>query len=481
MGACPADMPTPLAAVILAAGQGTRMKSDRPKVLHEVAGIPLVGHPIRLALGLGADSTVVVVGHKADDVKAALDARFPAQLRYEIQSQQLGTGHAVQEGMKSLPTFEGRVLILYGDVPLLREETVKQLITTMDEGRHALVAVTMVLDDPTGYGRIVRDAAGKVQGVVEHKDATPAQREIKEGNAGIYLVDSTFLRSALAKLDNKNAQGEYYLTDIVAAAAKDSRGASTVIVSDPVEVMGANDRTQLAELAEALRKRTNRRHMIEGVTIVDPATTAIGPDVTIGRDTIIEAGVHLRGKTKIGSGVTIDAYTIITDCTVADRAQIKSHSVLDEASVGPGAIIGPFARLRPGAEVMDDAHVGNFVELKKTKLGKGSKANHLAYLGDSIIGEGANVGAGTITCNYDGYGKYLTVIGDGVFVGSNSTLVAPIEIGKNAYVAAGSVLTEKVGAEGLAFGRARQVEKPGRATPLREEAKAKAAELKKRK
>ncbi len=474
-------MGAPLAAVILAAGQGTRMKSDRAKVLHEVGGLPLVAHPVRLALGLGASPTVLVVGHQAEQVEAELSRRFPGALRFELQREQLGTGHAVREGMKSLGDFEGRVLILYGDVPLLTEATVRAMQAQMDREGHALVAVTMVLDDPTGYGRIVRDGAGRMVRIVEQKDATAVEKQIKEGNAGIYLIDAAVLRDGLAQLKNDNAQREYYLTDVVAFAAQTARGASTVVVSDAHEVMGANDRTQLAELDQALRARTNRRWMLEGVTIVDPATTYIGPDVSIGRDTVIAPGVHLRGSTTIGAHVEIDSGCIVTDSTVADRASLRAYSILEDAKVSSGALIGPFARLRPGAEVLEEAHVGNFVELKKTRLGKGAKANHLAYLGDAIIGEGSNVGAGTITCNYDGYGKYLTEIGRGVFVGSNSTLVAPIQIGDEAYVAAGSTLTDEVPAQGLAFGRARQIDKPGRAPALRDEAKRRAAEAKAKK
>ena len=470
-----------LTTVILAAGQGTRMKSARAKVLHEIAGLPLAAYPIRLALALGSDPIVVVVGHQAAEVEAALSRRFPGKLRFALQAQQLGTGHAVMEGMKGLGPPQGRVLILYGDVPLLSLATVQELGRVMARGGHALVAVTMKMADPTGYGRIVRDSAGRVERVVEHKDATPAERAIDETNAGIYLVDASFLAASLGKLTNHNAQKEYYLTDVVAFAAQDPRGAATVVVQDPMEVMGANDRAQLAELAAHDRTTRNRALMISGVTMVDPAVTYVEPDVVIGKDSSLGPGVHLRGKTTIGERVRIDAGSILIDATVGDDVEIRAHSILEEARVEHGAIIGPFARLRPGAEVMEEAHVGNFVELKKARLGKGAKANHLAYLGDATIGAGANVGAGTITCNYDGYGKYLTEIGEGVFVGSNSTLVAPIKIGDGAYVAAGSTLTDEVKPSSLAFGRARQTEKLDRAPALRREAEAKAAEQKKKK
>lgn len=477
----PGVMGAPLAAVILAAGQGTRMKSDRAKVLHEVGGLPLVAHPVRLALALGAKPVVLVVGHQAAQVEAELDRRFPGLLRFELQKEQLGTGHAMREGMKGLQGFEGRVLILYGDVPLLTEDTVRALQAELDTHDRALVAVTMVLDDPTGYGRIVRDASGQVLRVVEQKDATPEERLIRECNAGIYLVDAALLREGLARLTNDNAQREYYLTDVIAFAAQSPRGASTVVVKDAYEVMGANDRVQLADLGRALRERINRRWMLAGVTLIDPATTYIEPDVVIGRDTVLGPNVHLRGKTTLGAGVQVDTGCVVTDSVVGDRVELRAASILEEARVSAGALIGPFARLRPGAEVLEEAHVGNFVELKKTRLGKGAKANHLAYLGDAIIGDGSNVGAGTITCNYDGYGKYLTEIGRGVFVGSNSTLVAPLKIGDEAYVAAGSTLTDEVAPHALAFGRARQTDKPGRAPALRDEAKRRAAEAKAKK
>lgn len=457
------------------------MKSDRAKVLHEVGGASLVSYPIALALELEADPVVLVVGHQADAVKESCEKRFSGKLRFALQAEQRGTGHAVIQALPALEGFEGRVLILYGDVPLLRRETVSRLIELMDRENHALAAVTMRLSDPTGYGRIVRDTFGRVVRVVEHKDATPNEREINEGNAGIYLIDAAFLRTALASLKSDNAQGEYYLTDVVELAAKDPRGAGTVLLGDPNEVLGANDRAQLAELDLYLRRRINEGWMKDGVSIVDPANTYIGSQVKIGRDTVVQPGVHLRGKTRIGSGCLIDTGAVLTDAVVHDGVQIKPYSVVEEAEVHDRAIIGPYSRLRPGADVREDAHVGNFVELKKTVLGKGAKANHLAYLGDALIGAGANVGAGTITCNYDGYGKYVTEIGDNVFVGSNSTLVAPLKIGTGAYVAAGSTLTDDVQPDGLAFGRARQVEKEGRAPAIREEASRRAQEAKAKK
>jgi bifunctional UDP-N-acetylglucosamine pyrophosphorylase/glucosamine-1-phosphate N-acetyltransferase len=450
------------------------MRSDLPKVLHELCGSPMVAYPIRLARHAGADPVVLVVGFGADRVKEAVGP----EIRCQLQAEQRGTGHAVIEGMKGLEGFEGRVLILYGDVPLLTEDTIRSLMATLDGGAK-LAIVTTHLDDPYGYGRVVRKD-GKVTGVVEEKDASPIEKQIREINAGIYCAESRFLRSALARLTNDNAQGEYYLTDIVGLAIQDGHDVKT-FGADPAEVQGANTRAQLADLARTLRRRINDRHMASGVSLVDPETTYIGIDVVIGRDTVIEPNVHLRGHTVIGSGCRIDVGSVLTGAKLHDGATVHAYSVIEEGTIHSDADVGPFSRVRPGAEIMEGARVGNFVELKKTKLGKDSKANHLAYLGDAVIGEGANIGAGTITCNYDGFGKYETRIGDGVFVGSNSTLVAPIAIGPGAYVAAGSALTYDVGPDDLAFGRSRQQNKQGRAKEIRETAKAKADAAKKKK
>jgi bifunctional UDP-N-acetylglucosamine pyrophosphorylase/glucosamine-1-phosphate N-acetyltransferase len=473
-------MSTKLAAVILAAGQGTRMRSERAKVLHELGGEPMVAYPLRLALGLEASPAVVVVGHRGEQVEAAMTRAFPGRVAFALQAEQKGTGHAVMMALPALEGFEGRVLILYGDVPLLTRETLMRLTAALDETGAPLSLVTTVLAAPKGYGRILRDASGGVQRIVEEKDATDSERQVTEVNAGIYCVESALLRSALARLKNDNAQGEYYLTDLVQLARADGHRVSAVI-ADAEEVRGANNRAELAELGAILRRRINRRHLLAGVTLVDPEHTYIGDRVEIGQDTVIEPGVHLRGATVIGRGCHLDAGCVVTDARLADGVTVKPYTVIEEADVAREAILGPFSRLRPGAEIGPEAHVGNFVELKKARLGKGSKANHLAYLGDAVIGEGANVGAGTITCNYDGFGKYLTELGDGVFIGSNSTLVAPVRVESGAYVAAGSTITEAVGKEDLAFGRAKQVNKPGRAGPLRAEAAARAKAAKKAK
>lgn len=467
-----------VSAMILAAGKGTRMRSERAKVLHELAGEPLVGYSVRACQGVGAEPIALVVGHQAEAVEATMRARFGDTLAFALQAEQLGTGHAAQMGLAAAGEAE-LVLILAGDVPLLRSETLARLIEAC-RPEAALSLLTTILPDPTGYGRIIREG-DSVARIVEHKDATEAERAVAEVNAGIYCVRRDFLKQALSDLSSDNAQGEYYLTDIVQKAVAAGKAAAPVVVEDPMEVSGANHRGQLAELGQALKRRTNAAWMIAGVTMDDPEQTYIGPDVELAADVHLGPGVHLRGKTKIAAGAHIDVGCVLTDAEVEAGVHVKPYSVFEEAVVRARAIIGPFSRLRPGAEIMEEAHVGNFVELKKSTLGKGAKANHLAYLGDSVIGAGSNVGAGTITCNYDGYGKYQTILGEQVFIGSNSTLVAPVTIATGAYVAAGSVITASVGEEDLAFGRARQINKEGRAAPLREEAKAKAAEAKAKK
>lgn len=463
-----------LASVILAAGQGTRMKSVLPKVLHELGGEPLVSYPIRLSLEFGASPISVVVGHGAEQVQGAVEAAFGSGIRFQTQREQLGTGHAVIEGMKALKGFKGWVLILYGDVPSLQATTIRKMLKLAKDKKSSpdVVAVTLIVDNPPAYGRIVRNKKGRVVKVVEDKDCTPAQKKITELNAGIYCAKANFLRKALKRLKNNNAQGEYYLTDVIEMAAK--AGGVETVVATPEEVLGANNRVQIAELEAGLRERINRRHMLAGVAIIDPETTYISETAEIGADTTLYPGVHIRGNTKIGSFCKVDVGSVITDSTIHDKVVIRPYSIIDEAEVHNEAIIGPFARLRPGADIQDRAHVGNFVELKKTTLGKGAKANHLAYLGDSKIGANSNIGAGTITCNYDGFGKYLTDIGEGVFVGSNSTLVAPLHIGADAYIAAGSTVTKSSKADSLILGRARQVEKAGRASRIRQSAKEKA-------
>lgn len=457
------------------------MKSARPKVLHEICEEPMVTYPIQLALDLEAAPVVLVVGHGAPQVEAAVTHRFPEGITFALQAVQKGTGHAAMTGFEGMAHFEGRVLILSGDVPLLTRRTLQRLVDLTAEPQTPLALVTAEIEDATGYGRIVRNRQGQPLRIVEHKDATEEERRVREINAGIYCVQAAFLRDALGQLNRDNAQGEYYLTDLVQMATANGRTVQTVRVDEPSEVNGANNRAQLAELSRVMRARINQAHMLEGVTLVDPERTFIGPRVRIGRDTVIEPNVHLRGTTHLSEGVFVDTGCVLTDARIQDGVTLKPYSMVEQATVEREAIVGPFARLRPGTHLMEASRVGNFVELKKTQLGPGAKANHLAYLGDAVIGRDTNIGAGTITCNYDGFGKYDTRIADGVFIGSNATLVAPLQIGENAYVAAGSTVTDPVGPRDLAFGRSRQVIKPGRATALREEARTRAAAAKQQK
>lgn len=449
----------PLAAIVLAAGKGTRMKTQRAKVLHAVCGRPMVYYPVKRALEAGASPVVVVVGHQGDEVEKALRAALPdAPLRFARQEQQLGTAHAVMSARKALAGHRGAVVILSGDTPLLTAQTLRAVVSART-APGSLAFATMDLENPRGYGRVVH-APGKGPAlIVEEKDATPEERKIREVNAGLYVTDSDFLWGTLGRVDAKNAQREFYLTDLVALAA-DGPGAVSVRVS-PVEASGVNDQEELSLAIRALTRRTAQALMAGGVTIEDPERFDVDEGVTVGPDTVIEPGVRLRGATRIGAGCVIGQGTVIVDSVVDDGVEVRPYCHFQEARVRRASIVGPFSRLRPGSELGEGAHVGNFVELKKTRLGKGSKANHLAYLGDATIGAGVNVGCGTITCNYDGEKKHPTTIGDGVFVGSDSILVAPIRIGKGSYVAAGSTLTEDVPSGALALGRARQVTKKG--------------------
>ncbi|HEX2659885.1 MAG TPA: bifunctional UDP-N-acetylglucosamine diphosphorylase/glucosamine-1-phosphate N-acetyltransferase GlmU [Polyangia bacterium] len=447
-----------VACVILAAGQGTRMRSAHSKVLHEVLGRPLVAYPTALALDLGADPVVAVLGHQRKEVEAALSSRFPdAPIKVAEQTERLGTGHALRIALPALRNARGILLVLCGDVPLVERKSLSALVGTAR--RYSCLAVmTATPPDPTGYGRIVRDERGHVLRIVEHKDATDEERAITEVNAGIYAAPIEFFRKAAAGLVAKNAQHEYYLTDVVARAAE-SIGVSTV-EADYRDVAGVNDRQQLVAAETRLRARVNGRWM-EHATFRDPASTVVEPDVVIGVDVELGRGVALRGRTKIGHGARIGDGCILTDTVVGAGADVKPYTVATEASIGVHAKVGPFSHLRPGADLGPDAHVGNFVELKKTQLGRGSKANHLTYLGDSVIGAGVNIGAGTITCNYNGYEKFQTVIEDGAFIGSDTQLVAPVKVGKKAVVAAGTTITGDVTAGALAISRVKQTEVAG--------------------
>lgn len=451
---------SPIAAVVLCAGKGTRMKSDRAKVLHPILGRPLAWYPINTAFELGAQQVVAVVGHQADEVKAALTGGFAGQtVQFALQAQQRGTGDAVNAARGSLTGFSGAVLILYGDVPLLTVETLKRLLAAYDPAKGPLAMISCRLADPTGYGRVLRGAGNVVQGIVEHKDATAEQKLVSEVNAGIYVVDAKFLWGALERLTPQNAQGELYLTDIVAQAAK--VGTVAVIEAPAEETAGVNDRAELADRAEVIRARINLRHMRLGVTLTHPASTFIDAGVEIGPETSIAPNVSIHGDCEIGAHVTIGQGSVLTHTTVGDGAEVKPYSVLEEAVVGPKCHVGPFARLRPGTVLEEGVHVGNFVETKKARLRKGTKAGHLAYLGDADIGAGCNIGAGTITCNYDGVNKHETVLGAGVFIGSDTQLVAPVRVGDGAFIGAGSTITEDVPAGALSISRTPQTIKEG--------------------
>ncbi|MFP2769868.1 bifunctional UDP-N-acetylglucosamine diphosphorylase/glucosamine-1-phosphate N-acetyltransferase GlmU [Oceanisphaera sp. KMM 10153] len=436
-------------AVILAAGKGTRMRSSLPKVLHPVAGRPMVSHVIAAARASAVDGIHLVYGHGADQLKACIDE---PGIGWVHQAEQLGTGHAVAVALPEIADTD-RVLVLYGDTPLLQPQTLQALLAAQPAGGVGLL--TVKLDNPTGYGRIVREN-GKVVGIVEQKDADAEQLAITEVNTGVLVAEAGLLKRWLGALNNNNAQGEYYLTDIFAMAHADGCEIATVHPASSHEVEGANDRVQLAGLERAYQKMQAERLMREGVTLLDPARFDLRGTLTVGEEVTIDVNVIVEGKVILGNRVSIGAGAILRDCVIGDDAVIKPYSIIEQAELGSASSAGPFARLRPGAVLAEDAHVGNFVEIKKSRLGKGSKAGHLSYLGDAEIGGGVNIGAGTITCNYDGVNKFQTVIEDGVFVGSDTQLVAPVRIGKNATLGAGSTITKDVAADELVITRVRQ-------------------------
>ena len=444
--------------VILAAGKGTRMKSALPKVLHRAGGLPLIEHVLRSATPLAAASTTLVVGHGGDSLQQAL-AGWPG-LRFVRQEPQLGTAHALAQVEPLLKGASGQVLVLSGDVPRLRTETLSRLSDTLETSGASAVLLTAILERPYGYGRIVRDG-GRVVRIVEERDASPQEREIREVNAGVYAFAVEPLFEALRVIAPINSQGEYYLPDLIAIYTRQQRAVETIAVGDSNEIKGVNSRSELAEVSRVVRQTKNEELMAAGVTIEDPATTYVEPDVVVGADTVIHPGVHLQGRTVIGAACEVNSGVRILDSTIGDRVTVLDHCLIVGARVASGVRIGPFAHLRPGTDVREDAHIGNFVELKKTVLGVGSKANHLTYLGDTTVGDRVNVGAGTITCNYDGVHKHQTIIDDDAFIGSDSQLIAPVRVGRGAYVAAGSSITEDVPAESLAISRARQVNREG--------------------
>ncbi|MGV8920390.1 MAG: bifunctional UDP-N-acetylglucosamine diphosphorylase/glucosamine-1-phosphate N-acetyltransferase GlmU [Pseudomonas sp.] len=446
--------------VILAAGQGTRMRSALPKVLHPVAGDSMLGHVIHSARKLNPQGIHVVIGHGADIVRERLAAD---DLNFVLQDQQLGTGHAVAQALPSLTA--DTVLILYGDVPLIEVETLHRLLKIVNQEQLGLLTVNLA--DPTGYGRIVRDEQNGVSAIVEHKDATDAQKAITEGNTGILAVPAKRLADWLGRLSNTNAQGEYYLTDVIAMAVNDGLVVATEQPLDAMEVQGANDRKQLAELERYYQLREAHRLMALGVTLRDPARFDVRGEVSVGRDVVIDINVILEGRVVIEDEVVIGPNCVIKNSTLRKGSIIKANSHIDGAILGEGSDAGPFARLRPGSVLEARAHVGNFVEVKNARLGEGAKVGHLTYLGDADIGARTNIGAGTITCNYDGVNKHRTVLGEDVFIGSNNSLVAPVDISSGASTAAGSTITQDVGPEELAVGRARQRNIAGWKRPMK--------------
>ncbi len=451
-----------LAVVILAAGQGKRMNSALPKVLQPLAGKPLLQHVIDRARGLSPNSLHVVFGHGGELVRMAMEHE---PIKWALQAEQLGTGHAL---MQALPQIEddAHVLVLYGDVPLVRTDTLRQLVDVAGPASLGLLTVNLV--DPTGYGRIVRNARGAVQRVVEQRDAKPRELKIRECNSGILVAPAKRLRVWLGKLKNANAQGEYYLTDIIAMAVKDRVKVQPLVAPTEAEVLGVNDKTQLAELEAVYRAARARELMLAGATLIDPARVDVRGRVTVGRDVVIEPNVLFEGEVHLGDRARIGPNCVLRDMRIGADTVVHPNCVLERSEIGAACSIGPFARMRPDSKVEREAHIGNFVELKKTVLGVGSKANHLTYLGDAVIGSDVNVGAGTITCNYDGANKWVTTIEDGAFIGSGNMLVAPLTIGKGATTGAGSTISKEAPAGKLTVARSKQVTLDGWQRPVKQ-------------
>lgn len=471
-------MESEFAAVILAAGQGTRMKGSVPKVLHRLVGLPMYAHVTRAVLDAGVQRVVLVAGHGREALQEDVAQRFDERVTLAVQEKQLGTGDAARAGLLGLGDFRGWVLLLCGDTPLVHSGLVRTLMAAAASAPGPLVMLTSQVDDPTGYGRILRDEHRNIVGVREHKDASPQERAIPEINPGIYAARAGFLREALGKLSPNNAQGELYLTDIVEQAAR--AGGASGVAWPSEDTQGVNDRAQLAECERILRRRIVTQLARSGVTVRDPETTYVDAGVVVEPDAVLEANVHLRGATVVASGARIDTGSVLTDVRVAKGAYLKPYTIATESVIGEDAETGPFAHLRPESVMEVGSRIGNFVEMKKTRLGPGSKANHLAYLGDGDIGRDVNVGAGTIFCNYDGFSKHQTILEDGAFIGSDSQLVAPVRVGAGAYVATGTTVTMDVPPDALAVGRTRQVNKAGYASRLKARLKALKEAAKKR-
>ncbi len=454
------------AVAILAAGKGTRLKSRYPKVLHHVGGKSLLAHVVAATTQIyPAKDVYAIIGHDAERVKEAMSG---SGIGFILQKEQRGTGHAVMEGEEALSRFD-HVLVLYGDVPLISPATIKQLRDYHLQQGSAMTVLTAVMEKPYGYGRIIfRNGSREVEAIVEEKSLSASQRALREINAGFYAFAAKPLFEHIRELGTDNKHHEYYLTDMAALLAQAGEKVVALQAPDAHEVLGCNTRQELAEVDAELRMKKCQRLMDEGVTIYQPQTCVVDCDVAVGPDTVIEPFVQLLGATRIGAECRIRSYSVIINCELGDGVLIRNGCVMDESRIGARAVLGPYTHLRPGCHIAEGAHMGNFVEGKKLKLGKGSKAQHLSYLGDAEVGEGVNVGAGTITCNYDGFGKYPTVIGDGAFIGSDATLVAPVKIGKGAYIGAASCITEDIPEDALAIARGRQVNKEGWARQKRE-------------
>ena len=453
----------PLSVVILAAGQGKRMLSDLPKVLQPLAGEPLLQHVLRAAHALRPAAIYVVYGHGGAQVQQALAHE---NIDWVLQAEQLGTGHAVMQAMCVIPD-DHAVLVLYGDVPLIRPACLQQLVAAADQG--ALALLTVNLDNAAGYGRIVRDAGGHISGIVEHQDATCEQLPIREANSGLMAAPAARLREWLLGLGLHNAQREYYLTDIVADAVRSDAPVLAFPVPAADDVLGVNDRIQLAQAEAALRSRRTAELMLAGATLADPARVDVRGEVTVGRDVFIDVGAVFVGRVHLGERVVVGPNCVIRDSRIGEGTEIKANCVIEQAEVAANCRIGPFARLRPGTALQRDAHIGNFVEVKNATIGAGSKVNHLSYVGDANVGSAVNVGAGTITCNFDGVDKWTTVIGDGAFIGSGSMLVAPVRIGAGATIGAGSTITEDAAADQLTLTRAKQITVEGWRRPKKKD------------
>lgn len=441
-------------AVVLAAGQGTRMKSKLYKVLHPVCGKPMVEHVIDQVSTLGLHKIVTIIGFGAELVKSQIGSRS----EYALQEEQLGTAHAVIQAKDLLQDEKGTTLIVCGDTPLITSETFEKLLKHHEETNAKATILTAYTEDPTGYGRIIRKSTGEVEKIVEHKDASEEERAINEINTGTYCFDNESLFKALALVSNDNVQGEYYLPDVIEILKNQGEIVAAYQTEHFEETLGVNDRVALSQAEETMRKRINKKHMINGVTIIDPNSTYISADAIIDSDTVIQPGSVISGKTTIGSDCIIGPHSEIKDCKIGNHTTIR-QSVAHDSEIGSEVAIGPFAHIRPGSQIFDEVKIGNFVEIKKSVFGKGSKASHLSYIGDAKVGSDVNLGCGSITVNYDGQNKFLTTIEDGAFIGCNSNLIAPVTVGKNAYVAAGSTITDDVPSESLSIARSRQVNK----------------------